>query len=141
WMLAASYAVAGQKEVAKQLVANLSTMVSPYREMSYTYGSHIRDKALILETLLLIDDKTKAFEVLKDVSAALGDQGYWMSTQETGMSLRAIAKFAGAERRGEMKFDYSIGNAKSVSASTAIPISQIEIPIAGSAHQSISVVN
>lgn len=141
WMLAASYAVAGQKEVAKQLVANLSTMVSPYREMSYTYGSHIRDKALILETLLLIDDKTKAFEVLKDVSAALGDQGYWMSTQETGMSLRAIAKFAGAERRGEMKFDYSIGNAKSVSASTALPISQIEIPIAGSAQQSISVVN
>jgi alpha-2-macroglobulin len=139
WMLAASYAKAGQPEAAKKLIANLPTTVKPYRELSYTYGSDLRDRALILETLVLLGEKTKAFDVLKVISQALGDYGYWMSTQETAFSLKAVGEFAGVEKRGDLKFSYTIGNGKTVDASTDLPIAQVQIPINGSKKEAIKV--
>src|SRR5690606_3710854 len=83
WMLAASYAVSGQQEAARALVEDLPVEAGPYRELGYSYGSGVRDKALILETLVLLGDRTKAFEVVKEISDALGNENVWMSTQET----------------------------------------------------------
>src|SRR5438045_5747321 len=45
WRLAATYAIAGQPEVAKQLIYNTTTKVNKYCELSYTYGSSDRDEA------------------------------------------------------------------------------------------------
>src|SRR5690606_33304668 len=81
WVLASAYAVAGQTEAAQKLIAGLPLAVKPYREQAYTYGSNIRDQAFILETLVLLGDRVKGFEVVKEISASLGNQGYWMSTQ------------------------------------------------------------
>ncbi len=141
WMLAASYAVSGHLDAARSMTEDLSMSVKPYREMGYSYGSHVRDKALILETLLLIGDRTRAFELLTDISQALGDEGYWMSTQEIATSLRAAALFAGAERKGEMKFDYRINNNSSVSATTALPIAQVTVPVTAAEDRKLSMVN
>jgi uncharacterized protein YfaS (alpha-2-macroglobulin family) len=141
WMLASAYAVVGQKEAARKLVDGLSLSVKPYRELAYTYGSHVRDKALILETLVLLDDRVKAFEVLKEISASLGDHGYWMSTQETAICLRAVSLFGGKQKGGELKFDYRIGNGKNVSANTGLPIAQIQIPVSELTEYSLKVDN
>jgi alpha-2-macroglobulin len=140
WMLAAAYAKAGQPEAARKIISGLSTIVKPYRELSYTYGSDMRDRALILETLTLLNEKTKAFEVLKEVSKALGESGYWMSTQETAMCLRAVGNFAGMEKRGDIKFTYGL-NGKNVSASTELPIAQVAIPINGTKGQNLRMTN
>lgn len=140
WMLASSYAKAGQPEAARKLVSNLSTIVKPYRELAYTYGSAVRDKALILETLTLLNDRTKAFGILKEISAVLGDGGYWMSTQETAMCLRAVGNFAGIEKAGNIRFNYSI-DGKSVNASTELPLAQVQIPISGTKSRSVSMTN
>ncbi len=140
WMLAASYAKAGQPEAAKKLIANLSTKIKPYRELSYSYGSDVRDKALILETLVLLNDKTKAFEMLKDISKYLSDYGYWMSTQETAFCLKAVGSFAGLEKRGALNFSYTL-NGKTINASTELPIAQVQIPIKGLKKESIQIVN
>ncbi|MEI9917857.1 MAG: hypothetical protein WDO14_03530 [Bacteroidota bacterium] len=51
WMLASAYVKAGQPEAAKALVAKLPLIVKPYTEMAYSYGSDMRDEAIILETL------------------------------------------------------------------------------------------
>ncbi|MCB0683155.1 MAG: alpha-2-macroglobulin, partial [Saprospiraceae bacterium] len=51
WRLAAAYALTGQAEVARQIVQGASMAVADYRELSYTFGSALRDKAMILETL------------------------------------------------------------------------------------------
>jgi uncharacterized protein YfaS (alpha-2-macroglobulin family) len=131
WMLASGYAKSGQMDAAKKLIANLSTAVKPYRELGYSFGTDVRDKALILETLVLLNEKEKGFQVLKEISAALGNQGYWMSTQETAMCLRAVGAYAGMEKRGELKFSYSINNGKTIKASTGLPIAQVEIPVSG----------
>jgi alpha-2-macroglobulin len=141
WMLASAYAISGQQDAARQLITNLPVAVKPYRELAYTYGSDLRDQALILETLILLDDKVKAFEVLKEVSSALGDHGRWLSTQETAMCLRSVGAFAGRQKRGELKFSYHIGHGKTVNASTGLPFAQIQIPVAGLKQQDIQVEN
>jgi len=141
WTLASAYAISGQKEAARKMIEGLPSTVKPYREMGYTYGSDIRDKALILETFLLLDERVKAFELLKEISASLGNAGYWMSTQETAMCLRAVSLFAGGERSGEMKFDYKLANGKTVSASTGLPLAQIDVPVSDLKGQPVSVVN
>ncbi|MEP2331188.1 alpha-2-macroglobulin family protein, partial [Marinobacter sp.] len=64
WRLAAAYQLAGRTKVAASLLAGASTDVDDYRELSYSYGSSTRDRAMILETLVLMDDKAKAKKVL-----------------------------------------------------------------------------
>lgn len=140
WMLAASYAKAGQPEAANKLIGNLSTTVKAYRELGYSYGSDLRDKALILETLVMLGEKTKSFELLKEISRNLSDYGYWMSTQEIAFCLKAVGSFAGLEKRGDLKFSYTIAG-KTVEASTELPIAQIQVPISGLKKESIKVVS
>ncbi|HYF68144.1 MAG TPA: MG2 domain-containing protein [Ohtaekwangia sp.] len=140
WMLAAAYAKAGQPESAKKLIVDLNTVVKPYRELGYSYGSDLRDKALIMETLVLLNEKTRAFEILKELSRYLSDQSYWMSTQETAFCLKAIGAFAGMDKRGEVKFAYTL-NGKTVHASTQLPIAQVQIPIKDVEQKNILVQN
>ncbi len=128
WMLAAAYVKAGQPEAAKSLIANVSTKVSPYQEMAYTYGSDLRDKAIILETLLLMGEKTKGFELLKEISQALSNSNSWMSTQTLSWCLKAVGSFASMEQKGSIKFAYTF-NGKEISASTELPIAQIQLPV------------
>ncbi len=130
WMLAAAYVKAGQPEAAKTLITNLSVNVKPYQEMSYSYGSDVRDKAIILETLLLLNDRTKGFELVKDISASLSNVNYWMSTQSIAWSLKSVGMFAGTEKKGPLKFNYTY-NGKDVSASTDLPIAQVALPFDG----------
>src|SRR5690606_31350015 len=118
-----------QFEAAKELVAGLNTNVKSYRELSYSYGSAVRDKALILETLVLLNDRTKAFEVLKEISQELSDPQRWMSTQESAMCLKAVAAFAGSEKRGDLSYTYTV-NGKATRVVSKQPLSQIMLPVA-----------
>lgn len=140
WMLASAYAKAGQPEAAKKIVSNLSVVVGDYRELGYCYGSTLRDKALILETLVALNDRTKAFEILKEISGRLSNNGYWMSTQEVAFALKAVSSFTGVERSNELSFDHTI-NGKTVSATTVMPIAQVPIKIDGVKKESVKVVN
>ncbi len=140
WMLAAAYAKAGQPEAAKKIAENLSYVVKPYRELSYSYGSEVRDKALIMETMVALGDKPKAFEMLKDLSKVLSNESQWMSTQEVAFALKAIGSFVGIEKRGTLKFTYKL-NGKEVTASSALPMEQVVIPITGVSKQSVQIEN
>ncbi|MEO5976587.1 MAG: MG2 domain-containing protein [Chryseolinea sp.] len=136
WMLAASYVKAGQPEAAKKIIDNQSTTVRPYQEMAYSYGSDIRDKAIILETLLLLNDRARAFELLKDISVSLSSDSYWMSTQSVAWCLKSVAAFAGTEKRGALKFKYDY-NGKSVSAQTELPVAQVQLPVDGAKNPNL----
>lgn len=140
WMLAAAYVKAGQPEAGKSLIANLNINVKPYQEMGYSYGSDVRDKAIILETLLLLNERAKGFELLKDISLSLSNSNYWMSTQTVAWSLKAVGMFAGTEKKGPMKFNYSY-NGKDVSASTDLPFAQVSLPFDGIKGGSLKLVS
>ena len=92
WRLAAAYALAGKTDVANQMVASLPDRVPVYREWGYTYGSDLRDKAMILETLTTLDKTSQAATVAKDLATDM-NSNRWMSTQETAYSLMAMAKY------------------------------------------------
>jgi uncharacterized protein YfaS (alpha-2-macroglobulin family) len=140
WMLAAAYVKAGQPEAGKKIIEGLPTVVKPYQEMAYSYGSDLRDKAIILETLLMLNERTKGFELLKDISAALSNSSYWMSTQAVAWCLKAVGTFAGAEKRGALMFSYSY-NGKDVEAKTDLPIAQVQLPVDGVKSNSFKIVS
>lgn len=142
WRLAAAYAKAGQPEVAKNLISSLTTSIPKYREMGYSYGSNERDEAMILETLTLLDMKTKAAPLVKSVSKALSS-GYWMSTQTTAYCLIAVSKFAssGGGASSEMKYNVKINTNAPVSLNTKLPVKQIDMQLKGAAPGNINVTN
>jgi uncharacterized protein YfaS (alpha-2-macroglobulin family) len=140
WLLAAAYVKAGQPEAGKKIIENMTTVVKPYQEQGYSYGSDMRDKAIILETLVLLNERTKGMELVKDISKSLSNQNYWMSTQTTAFCLKSIGMFIGNEQRGELKFAYTYGN-KNVNASTELPIAQVPLAITGAQKNSIKVTN
>jgi uncharacterized protein YfaS (alpha-2-macroglobulin family) len=140
WMLAAAYVKAGQPEAGKKLIANLSTTVKPYQEMGYSYGSDVRDRAIILETLVLLNEKAKAFDLVKEISSALSNSSYWMSTQSVAYSLKAIGMFVSTEKRGNLKFAYTYVG-KSVNASTELPLAQVPLAISGTQKSPLKISN
>lgn len=100
WRLAAAFVLAGNPEAARSLINGVPLTVNNYREQAYTYGSHIRDKAMIVETLVLLADFEKAMPILRELSDNLSSNA-WMSTQETSFCLLAFSKFAESSKTAE----------------------------------------
>ena len=114
WRLAAAYAIIGKENVANDLIQRLSTEVQDYQATSYTYGSSLRDKAMILETLILMNKKESAFILLKEIADKLGSEA-WYSTQSTAYSLIAISMFGGTTKKEEeISCKYTFGSQKGV---------------------------
>lgn len=139
WMLAAAYVKAGQPEAARKLIEKLPIQVKPYQEMAYSYGSDLRDRAIILETLLLLNDRTTAFELVKALSEALSNPNYWMSTQTLAWSLKSVGAYAGGEK-GDLKFTYTY-NGKEITANTEMTIAQVNLPMDGMKAGNLKVVS
>jgi len=128
WRLAAAYVLAGQPEAARELIKDKGIKLTAYKGFSPTYGSAERDEAMILETLVLLGDREKAFPLVKHLSSILSGD-YWLSTQTTAYSLMAISRFAGkAKTEKGLKFYYNFTQSKGVNASTEKPVIQIDIP-------------
>lgn len=125
WRLAAAYAQAGKTAVAQSMLSDASIQVSRYEQVGNTYGSVLRDQAMILETLTLLNQKDDAAKLVLEMSKALSaDQ--WHSTQTLGYTLLAVGKYAGQGTFGEkMTFAYNIGGG-SINAGSTLPVYQIE---------------
>lgn len=91
--LAATYALVGQKKVAQGLLNGASFDFKQDKYDYYTYGSATRNRAMALESLVLLEDKSKAQDLAKSLAQRLSENK-WMSTQSTSYSLLAMAKFA-----------------------------------------------
>ncbi len=139
WRLAAAYQLAGQGIVANQLVKNRSMESKPYESAGYTFGSALRDRAMILETLDLMGRRQEAEKLLLAVAAGL-DNDNWYSTQTTAYALLAIGKF-GSQGAGKNTFTYTLnGKNTSVTADTylysididmSVPRNQIQVRNSG----------
>jgi len=107
WKLAAAYVLASRPEVADQLVDMTKLEPTEYQQEGITFGSSLRDRAILLETLTLMKKKAEAFGVAKAISAALcNDQ--WMSTQTTANCLLAMSRFAGKNSKPDDRFKFRL---------------------------------
>jgi uncharacterized protein YfaS (alpha-2-macroglobulin family) len=128
WRLAAAYALIGKTDAAKGLIQDQSTDVADYTEMSYTYGSGLRDRAMILETLLLLKDTKKAGSVVQYISSQLSSSS-WFATQTISYALMAVSKFVGDNKVSQsFSFTYQVASGKTVSAGSRSPLMQIQLP-------------
>ncbi|MBX2842853.1 MAG: hypothetical protein KTR26_13875, partial [Flammeovirgaceae bacterium] len=141
WRLAAAYYLSGKNDAGDELIANLSTIVKDYRELSYTYGSSSRDEAMILETIALMEDKTKGIDLIRKIAGRLSENR-WMSTQTTAYCLIAIAKYAGTDKNGGgMEFSFDINAQGNEKATTGLSIIQKDLGIKGSEKGKVVIKN
>ncbi len=113
--LAAAYQLSGQEKISKALISKAYYHVKPYCEHNYTYGSSLRDSAMILETMVLMGNKQKAKNLMVDISERLSSND-WMSTQTTSYCLMSVAKYTlmGIKNNQEpnLEFNYGFGSKK-----------------------------
>lgn len=127
WMLAAAYALNNRKDVAREVAKNLTTSVQPYRDMGWTYGSGLRDEAVMAEALMAMDDKPAAAAVVRTISGQLGS-GEWYSTQSTAWGLLAVSRFAAGMDLGKTMHFTSVVNGKSENRVSAKAIVRLDLP-------------
>ncbi len=96
WLLASAYQLAGVQETADEIARGAGVEVDEYRELGNTYGSRLRDQALILDALVLFRRWGAADELAAEV--AQGVTRGWHSTQTTGAALLALGKYDRALR-------------------------------------------
>lgn len=140
WRLAAAYGIAGQDEVAEELIKTASIDIPDYRALSYNYGSSLRDKAMIIETMTLMNKKEKASVLIRELCESLG-QNRWYSTQTTAYSLLAISKFASGDGSEEMRFSYVVNGESSGNQYSNKTILMKELSVAQVKGNTINVSN
>ncbi len=130
WRLAAAYQMSGQPDIARVLTENTTLNVPAYKELSYTYGSDLRDRAMILEALVLMNRMDKTLPLVKELSNALTNGNEWMSTQTTAYTLVALARYAGiAGSGGEIKFTSSWNGSNEKTFGSQKPVMQVPVYI------------
>ncbi|MDR1226579.1 MAG: hypothetical protein LBK47_06735 [Prevotellaceae bacterium] len=98
WCLAGAYAAIGQVEVAKKIISTASKEIPKYRNgFSQSFGSQDRDKAMIIETLTLLNMREDAFPLVQQISETLASDR-WLGTQATAYCLMSLSKFATGEK-------------------------------------------
>ena len=141
WRLAAAYELTGKSQAAQKLVDNVSTSVAKYQNPGYTYGSHIRDRAMILETLMLMNRTETARKIMLDLGKRLGSHR-WYSTQTTAYTLKTISKYLGAYNPDEqMEFEYTIAGKETEKVISEAPVAQIDLPVTNIDSLPVSVTN
>ncbi len=133
WVLAAAYQLAGLPDAAQQLSSGDPMAARDYRAGDYTFGSSLRDHALVLQSMVILNQLDRAEPLVREISRALSGEG-WYSTQETAYSLLAISQLAGA-RADPSGFSYTrtlAGKAVTASSKAALDRSVLEgVPDAG----------
>jgi uncharacterized protein YfaS (alpha-2-macroglobulin family) len=128
WRLAAAYAQAGQKSTAEQMISNLDTNINPYRELGYTFGSELRDKAMILETLILLGKGEAANRMAQLLSKEMSGSR-WMSTQELAYTLLAFSQYIGKNDKVSKTYTFTLQQSgrKAVDAGSTRPYMQLAL--------------
>ncbi|MGO1730077.1 MAG: hypothetical protein ACTHY4_10760, partial [Flavobacteriaceae bacterium] len=106
WRLAAAYAFAGKESVAQQISETANINFKPEKYNYYTYGSPFRNRAMALETMVLLGDEQQR-ELSISLAKNLSSQR-WFSTQETSYALMALAKMANKNGGKAIEINYEL---------------------------------
>lgn len=121
WLLASAYGLVGRKDVAETLIEKTAPVSPGEYESGMTFGSELRDKAIRLLTLCLLDKGKEAAVLANEISGELSTDE-WLSTQSTSFALIALSAYIHQYKVGEkMSFAYTCaGKTQSVETSKNI---------------------
>ena len=125
YLLAAAYSLTGNTATGKKLLAAAKFTFSPYRELAYSYGSDLRDRAI---ALLAADAlrASRATELLEQISRALNSD-QWYSTHSTAFALMAVAHYYQKHKPEKLHFKWAV-NGQSSTVTTDKPLYHISLP-------------
>ena len=137
WRLAAAYVLAGQTEASEKLVSKLTTEIKEYSEFGGTFGSALRDKAMILESLVLLNEKENAFEMVKNIATEMENRS-WLNTQTAAWCLSSVAGFTKKYYTDydDTNFEIEV-NGETTKMRTKIPV--VTIPVKLESNKAIAV--
>ncbi|HYH56208.1 MAG TPA: hypothetical protein VD772_06315, partial [Anseongella sp.] len=136
WLLAAAYHSGGQPEAAALLTKGLPLTVKSYKDPGGTYGSDLRDKAVILQALVTMGRKDQAKQLLGEIAGSLSGDS-WYSTQTTAWSLLAIAEYCGKNAPGsKLAASYGLNNDRG-ELNSASYLAQVPLKLAQGSHKAV----
>ncbi|HKE94951.1 MAG TPA: MG2 domain-containing protein [Povalibacter sp.] len=120
WMLASAYKLAGLPEAANDIAGKTPRTASPYAGREQSFGSDLRDNAIVLTSLVQLGRRADADALAQDVSRELASDS-WYSTHSTAYGLMAMAHYAGLGQLGDYSFRQSI-NGKATNTKVSAPM-------------------
>lgn len=133
WLLALAYQQVGLKDVASELMTKAGVNVPVYDDWGYTYGSDLRDRAILLSAMMQTNiDAESTWQVAEQVAKGLSGD-YWYSTQSVAWALMAMSDFAekNADSKNPMRIaikEEGEANWKDVSTSSTLLKQKINTP-------------
>lgn len=126
WRLASAYYLGGQRQTALGMISGLALDFKKPGKPGPTYGSQLRDEAMVLETLTIMDRRKQAEDLVEKMAAELSSDE-WYSTQTIGYSLLAISKFTGQNPSEEKMLAEISVNGKAIELNSDAYVTQIPV--------------
>lgn len=125
WRLAATYVIAGKPDIANALVFNIDDVVEDYSFNNDSYGSVTRDKAMIMETYLLLNKIDRALALAPTIAESLSSE--YVTTQTAAYGLIAMAKLYKEMGEGVIDIDWNLNGKEMKPINT--PKSQYQVGV------------
>ena len=143
WQLAQAYSVIGLADAGRELLNKAGTSTASYVNVGETYGSELRDRAILLETEVALGNRGESDRMAEALAKDLSSDS-WYSTQTTAYSLMAMARYvsgnpayaapAGAEK--SYGFTYALNGGAAQAMTSEKPLVSVKLPqLADSAGQ------
>lgn len=141
WRLAGAYALIGDKKTANKIIDGIaSSNAADYSKRDYeTFGSQLRDEAMVMEVMLLLGEKDQAFKLAQSIAKELNTDR-WLSTQETAYALIAMSKLAGGQKSDGLNVSYN-QNGKDVNTTSDKNLIKERLDASKSGAGKVSVTN
>jgi alpha-2-macroglobulin len=124
-VLASAYAASGKPEVARELISKGWRDSYKYTWCGNSYGSDLRDRALLLETYTATGDQARASAMIKYMSDELNrntSSWYW-NTQTIATCLRAFSKYAASVNNSNVAYTVAVNGRAAQKGDVSKPIS------------------
>ena len=139
-LLAAAYALINKKDVAKKIISNIDITIKPYRETGYSYGSHIRDQAIILEAMITMGETDHAATLANIISKEF-NTSKWFSTQSTSFGLLSLGRFMVNNPKEKINVNWSHGHQQNQVLGSDKPIAMADLEVESSNTKKLTVRN
>jgi len=140
WLLATAYQLANQPDAAAALVRDDKLTVPATPAAEYTFGSRLRDRALLLQALTLMGREADAAALVDGIAGELGED-HWYSTQSVAYALVAVARWAQTQPPSPFTFEYTAGHAATTRLSPSAPVVTLDLPSPAAAGTPLTVRN
>jgi hypothetical protein len=122
--LAAAWMAAGRRDLADSLIPQSLPQPRGERSLSGALGSPVRDRAILVDTLLAVQPDHPALPALVQQLADAGRNGQWRSTQDVAFAVLALGRYLRASKSaaGYERAELEAGGSRVGEAASGAPL-------------------